>query len=317
MSQIGITLILAAVAAATPSPAPCTPATAFVGTICAPVTAGKHPAIVLLAGSGGGDTMQATAARFAGFGYVAVSVAYFNAPGLPKALTEIPVETVGKALDDLAKRPDVDANRIGIMGVSKGGEFALLAASTYPVIHAVVADVPSPFAWEGIAQQSMPSASSWSLAGQAVPYVPYASSMAEQFSDAFTNHQPLDLRKGYDAAMAAHKDAIPQAMFHLEKIDGPVLFLGADDDQIWDSDAQSQIGMTYLKEHNHPYADAYVHYPSAGHMFLFATPQNPLLSAPAGPGMTLLVGGTADGNLAAGAKGWEAIARFFASALRP
>ncbi len=156
------------IAAATPSlPPNCTNATGFVGTICTPSSTGKHPAILLLGGSEGGNQMSYSAPRFASAGYLAASVAYFGLPGLPQILEEIPVETVGKALDAISARADVDANRIAIFGISKGGEFALLAASTYPQIHAVVADVPSPFAWQSIAQGPEPTAhSSWTCCGQ-------------------------------------------------------------------------------------------------------------------------------------------------------
>ena len=122
-------------------PQNCSKAAAFTGTICTPTGAGRHPTILLLGGSEGGDIMAYTAPRFASAGYVAASVAYFGLPGLPQSLEEIPVETVGKALDAIASRPDVDSGHIAIFGGSKGGELALLAASVYPQIHAVVADV--------------------------------------------------------------------------------------------------------------------------------------------------------------------------------
>lgn len=145
------TLALLIAANATADPA-CTKAVAFTGTICAPATPGKHPAILLLGGSEGGDSMSLAASAFAKKGYVAASVAYFGSPGLHSTLENIPAETVGKALDVIAKRSDVDPTRIAIMGISKGAELALLAASTYPQFRAVIADVPSPFAWQGIAQ---------------------------------------------------------------------------------------------------------------------------------------------------------------------
>lgn len=302
-------------AAASPAPAPCSTATAFVGTICTPQTPGKHPAIVLLGGSEGGDMMARIAPLFAAQGYVAASVAYFKMPGLPQTLENIPVETVGKAIDAIARRPDVDANRIAIMGASKGGELALLAASTYPQIHAVVADVPSPFAWQGIAQGPGPAASSWTVGGKPVPYVHYSSTMGEVFGAAFATHQPLDLRKGYDAAMEQNKSEIPGAMFPLEKIRGPVLMLAAGDDQIWNSVAQSQIGMEYLHAHHHPYADQFLQYAGAGHIFLLASPGHPLIQAPMGP-MTLLLGGTAQANVNAAKQAWPQVFAFLHDALQ-
>lgn len=306
--------LLVAVAIPAPSPA-CSDAKAFVGTICAPGTPGKHPAIIVLGGSEGGNSMSLTAAQFAQHGYVAASVAYFRAPGLPRTLENVPVETVGKALDDVAKRPDVDASRIAITGDSKGGELALLAASMYPQIHAVVAVVPSPFAWEGIPNGPASVASSWTVNGKPLPYVRYGAVMGQVNMAAFTQHQPLDLRKGYVASMQQNAQQVPAAMFHLENIRGPVLMFGADDDQIWDSDAQSQLGLKYLQDHHHPFKDEYLHYAGAGHLFLYSSREHPLIQEPMGP-TTLLLGGTLDANLRAQAQAWPKVYEFLQTALQ-
>lgn len=312
---VSLALTIAAMTAPSPPPG-CTKAAAFTGTICAPAAPGKHPAILMLGGSEGGDMMSYTAPQFAKMGYVAASVAYFGLPGLPKTLENIPVETVGKALGDIAKRSDVDPNRIAIFGISKGGEFALLAASTYPQIHAVIADVPSPFGWQGIPQGPEPQAqSSWTVGGKPVAFVPYAPEMGAAFGAAYAQHKPLDLRPGYVASMQQNANAIPAAMFHLERIDGPVFFLAAGDDQIWDSVSQSELGMKYLHDRKHPYADRYESYPGAGHIFLFSSSQRPLTSAPEGP-ITLLLGGSAAANVAAAQKAWPQIASFLSAALQ-
>ena len=281
-----------------PAPVSCAPATGFVGTICAPAATGRRPAIIVLGGSGGGDRLAPFARRFAQRGYVSASVAYFGERGLPAELTLIPVETVGTALEAIAQRPDVDPQHIGIFGDSKGGELALLAASTYPDIHAVVGLVPSPFAWataHTLAGRTTYGQSSWSLGGKPVPFVPFDAGMAPSSRDAF------------DVSMQRHRGAIPPAMFHLENIHGPVLFLAGDDDAVWNSPEQSQIGIDYLRAHNHPYVDVYVHYPHAGHAFLFASERQ----------SQIRYGGTAAGNLDAAQQGWVVIDNFFDRALAP
>lgn len=264
----------------------CAPAIAFAGTICTPGTPGRHPAVIVLGGSGGGDRLAPLAQRFAEHGYVGISVAYFGIGRLPATLDEIPVETVGSALDEVVRRDDVDPVRVAVFGDSKGGELALLAASTYPSIHAVVALVPSPFAWSGRGQDS-----SWTLGGRAVPYVPV---------DHRVRSDP------YGAALRDQRAAIGRAMFHLERVQGPILFLAGDDDAVWDSASQSQIGIDYLRAHAHPYPDRYVHYAHAGHAFLFASEQRPQTA----------FGGTARGNLEAGRQAWTEIDDFLAAALQ-
>lgn len=305
------------IAAAAPPALNCTPAAGFTGTICTPATGGKHPAILLLGGSEGGDQMKYIAPRFAQQGYVAASVAYFGLPGLPQTLEDIPVETVGNALTAISKRSDVDPGRIAIMGMSKGGEFALLAASTYPQIHAVVADVPSPFAWQGIAQGPGAPQSSWTVNGKPVPYVAYAPQMGQAFGAAYMDRKPLDLRPGYEASMKVNAAQLPAAMFHLENIRGPVMMIAAGQDQIWNSEAQSKIGMEYLHAHHHPYPDISLEYSGAGHVFLFASPNRPMTQAPMGTsGLTLLLGGTPESNVRAATAVWPKIFAFLSAALK-
>jgi dienelactone hydrolase len=265
------------------SDAQCAPAAAFTGTICTPAGGGTHPAVIVLGGSGGGDRLAPIARRFAEHGYVAASVAYFGAPGLPRTLDEIPVETVGNALNTIAWRDDVDGQRIALFGDSKGGELALLAASVYPTIHAVVALVPSPFAWSGAN-----GGSSWTLGGRPVRYL------------------ALDRRRRdpYATALREHQATVGSLMFHLEDVRGPVLFLAGGDDAVWDSATQSELGLAYLRAHGHAYPDRSVRYPRAGHAFLFATEARPLTA----------FGGTARGNVEAGAAAWIEIDDFLTSA---
>ncbi|MEA2786903.1 MAG: hypothetical protein QOF71_3007 [Candidatus Eremiobacteraeota bacterium] len=272
----------------------CGPATEFVGTICTPAGAGVHPAIVVLGGSGGGDRLRGIAVRFAARGYVAASVAYFGVAGLPPSLDEIPVETVSTAIGALAKRPDVDPARIGVFGDSKGGELALLAASTDARIHAVVAVVPSPFAWQGAG-----FGSSWTISGKPVPYVLLDRPRRGTRS---SFGAPADMRSVYDASMQLHRGAIAGAMFALEKIAGPLLLLAGDDDGVWDSPAQCELAMAYLRTHPHPYADEYFHYAHAGHAFLFASADQPQAET--------RFGGTPRGNVDAGARAWSKIDEF-------
>lgn len=289
MFGVAVLVLAAMVGAADAVPveagAQCAPATAFVGTICTPRTPGRHPVVVVLGGSGGGDRLAPLAERFAQHGYVGVSVAYFGIGRLPATLDEIPVETVGTALDAIALRDDVDRERVAVFGDSKGGEFALLAAAVYPAIRAVVGVVPSPFAWSGAGRGS-----SWTLGGRAVPFIPV---------DRRTRSDP------YGSALRDHRAMIASAMFHLERVQGPILFLAGDDDAVWDSAAQSELGIAYLRAHAHPFADRYVHYPHAGHAFLFATDARPQIG----------LGGTARGNVEAGRQAWAEIDGFLAGAL--
>lgn len=312
----------AAAVAQTPAPPPlpanCTAVhEPFIGTICTPAGAGRHPALLLLGGSEGGDLMGRFAPEFAARGYVAVSVAYFGEPGLPQALVDVPVETVGRALAVVAARPDVDASHIGIFGGSKGGELALLAASIYPQIDAVVADVPSPFAWFGLGANGEPQGCSWTYQGRPLPCVPPNDAAGAQIGQEYMSHQPLVLRALYDASMNGDPAAVTAAFFTLERIHGPVLCLSGASDELWDSPAYCSMAMSYLRAHRHPYADRSMQFPNAGHTFLWAThgPSSAILTIPIPGSGGIALGGTAQGDEDAAAQAWPAIWAFLAQAL--
>ncbi len=316
---------IASAASPTPAPATATPGTAscqniqrpFIGTICAPSSPGRHPAVLLLGGSeGGNSTMPLIAPLFAAHGYVAVTVAYFGLPGLPKYLVDVPVETIGRAQRAVASRKDVNPAEIGIFGGSKGGELALLAASTYPAIKAVVADVPSPVAFVGLGANDSPSGCSWSYRGKPLPCVPVSQAAAAAIGTELQHGGPLVLRRLYDLSLDADPAQVRKSFFHLDRIDGPVLCLAGADDLMWNSPRQCAMAMTYLKAHHHHYADRSIVYPDAGHLFLFAMhgPQTAVVSAPIG-GMVMDFGGTKAGDAAAAQRAWKTIWRFLAHAL--
>jgi dienelactone hydrolase len=296
----------------------CTPVSKpFVGTLCTPNDGKRHAAMMLLGGSEGGDSFSEAAKTFAEHGYVTASVAYFGAKGLPDTLVEIPVETAGKALTALQARSDVDASRIGVLGVSKGGEFSLLVASTYPQIKAVVAIVPSPVAFFGLGVNDVPTGCSWSRDGKALPCVPVDQNAGAAIGEAFMAHQPIVLRPLYDASLADQPSVTKAAFFPLERIRGPVLCLAGADDRMWDSPKQCAMTMSYLRAHRHAYADRQIVYPDAGHLFLTAThgPSSAVTQISSG-GAMMEFGGTADGDAAAGASSWKTIWAFLATALK-
>ena len=288
----------------------------FTGTMCTPNDGKKHAAMIVLGGSEGGDSMGGTASTFARHGYVTASVAYFGIKGLPKTLVSVPVETVKRALEALAARPDVERSRIGILGISKGGEFALLAASTYPQIKAVVAIVPSPYAFMGLTANGT-GGCSWSKNGKDLPCIPADLAAGMRVGMALSQGQPVAFKPFYDASRDADAATTKAATFPMERIRGPVLCLDGDDDAIWNSRAQCGDAMSYLKAHHHRYADREIDYPHAGHTFVMATHgQKSALIRESGGGMTFLFGGTPQGDVAAATASWKAIWAFLNASLR-
>jgi dienelactone hydrolase len=291
--------------------------TPFIGTVCSPNDGRRHPAMVLLSGSEGGNSMRPFAKMFAEHGYVAASVAYFGMPGLPATLVDVPVETLKPAIGALQSRSDVERDHLGVIGGSKGGEFAFLAASTYPQFKAVVALVPSPMAYMGLGENDMPQGCSWTRAGRPLPCIPPDQQAGMQIGMEAAAEQPMKLKPFYEASRLADAAQARAAMFHLERINGPMLCLSAGDDQMWNSAEQCDIASAYLRTHRHPFADRAIDYAGAGHLFYLATrgPSSAINTYAIPGGGSFAFGGTAQGDADAAHSGWNAIWKFLNAAL--
>jgi protocatechuate 3,4-dioxygenase beta subunit len=110
----------------------------------------KLPVVISLHGSEGGSVAKARsrALQLASNNFAAVGVNYFAYPheaiqGIPSQLAEIKIEILESIREWLKSRPEVDIDRIHVVGVSKGAEFALIAASQFDWIKSTVAIVPS------------------------------------------------------------------------------------------------------------------------------------------------------------------------------
>ncbi|HVV50839.1 MAG TPA: acyl-CoA thioester hydrolase/BAAT C-terminal domain-containing protein, partial [Polyangia bacterium] len=172
---------------------------------------------------------------------------------------------------------------------------------------AVIANVPSPFAWYGLGAHGAPAGCSWSRAGRALPCVPAPAENA-----AWPAPDPARLVAFRDQYEAARKDAaaVARAFFPLERIAGPVLCLAAGDDQVWDSEAQCAHALEYLRAHRHPFADRALTFAGAGHLYLEARtgPAAAMNAAPLGTGGRMAFGGTPEADARAAREALAAIA---------
>lgn len=220
-------------------------------------------AIIVMVGSDGDYEMSRRfAVAFGRSGVDALAIAYCGEKGLPKAVKEIPVETIQYAIDYLK---GLGYKRIGICGVGKSAEFALVAASYLPEITCVVAISPSSHIYEGIASHSMlQGTSSWSYKGKPLPYVPLKMSFMFFLNHCLQENQ-FDTRFMYDEALDfPHGEALIQ----VQRIKGPILFLSADYDSIWPSREACVRLMEYLKTQKFGYATKHCNYRYGSHLLI-------------------------------------------------
>jgi dienelactone hydrolase len=262
---------------------------------------GRLPAIIVLGGSEGG-LARGTAREawlLASHGYAALQLAYFGLPGLPEDMNLIPLEYFKAAIDWLRNQTEVDPDHIGILGTSIGGETVLLVASHYPEIKAVVAAAPSSVVFPGMHGRDVIPSSTYTLAAQPLPDLPYGASRFTSVYDLYA--------KGL-AALDQHPDAV----IPVERINGPVMLVCGEEDRLWPSCLMSRQVVARLKDKAFGYKVELLAYPNAGH-YVFGPPLV--------PGSTLFVqlgalGGTIDGNQTARQDAWPRAMAFLDAALR-
>jgi len=275
---------------------------------CQPEGPGPHPGLLLLGGSEGG-LHEPDAALLAARGYATLALAYFRAPGVSPDLVDVPLEYFGTALDWLAARPGVRADRLGVMGGSRGGELALLLGATFPAIRTVVSTLGSGLIMQGIgghtiAEMVDTARASWTYRGQRLPYLPSRATPA--FAARLMAGEPIDLGEIFRAALdAADADTIAAATIPVERIGGPVLLISAGDDRTWPTEQLSTMAEVRLRRHGHPHPVEHHRYPAAGHGII-PPPHGPttILTAPL-PGGAMILGGTAATNAHARADAWH------------
>jgi dienelactone hydrolase len=206
------------------------------GKLYVPKTITQTRTILVLGGSSG-RLNQVYPERLAEAGFVVLSLAFFNAEGLPETLDRIPLETVSRALDWLQQNNEVKNTAFGVLGVSRGSELALLAASFDQRISAVVAVVPSSVAWHG-----QTGSVAWTQGGNDVSAL------------SFVRPSEVPLIRRVEQALSETKQR-KSATIPVEQINGRILLISAQHDHIWPSKQMAEYMVNRLKTHSftHPY----------------------------------------------------------------
>jgi uncharacterized protein len=192
------------------------------------------PLIVGLGGAEGGNSWtrkfwQAQRERFAQQGYAFLALGYFGLPNTPEKLDRIALEGVHAAILEAQSDPRVNDECVILLGGSKGAELALALASHYPDIDAVIALAPADTVFP--AHTDAMTTSSWSKDGQPLPFAPMPWSATLDFLKGDILAVMQRILDGEEAAAAR---------IEVERIQGPILLLAADQDEMWPTLAMSK-----------------------------------------------------------------------------
>lgn len=208
----------------------------------------NQPLLVGLGGAEGGnawasDYWKPHRDRFMAQGYAFLALGYFGMEGIPAVLDRIAVEGVHRAIREAAANPAINGECIALIGGSKGAELALVLASHFPDIKAVVAMVPghAVFPAHTIAMNT----SSFALNGEPLAFIPVPWSA----TPALLRH---DLRTAFEK-MLEDDDAAERAAIRVEAINGPVFLLSATRDEFWPSREMSELIVQRMGAHGFPH----------------------------------------------------------------
>ena len=278
----------------------------LVGELVYPANGRQFPAVFCIGGSSGGVGNN-VANKLADEGFVAFSVGYFGAPGLPEEFANLPIDYFLNAIKWFSKRPMVKGLKVGVTGSSRGSEAALELAARSPLVGAVVVYVPSGIRWNGV-DDSAP----WTLDGKPLPFVMRLTQYERAGKDgsvakADMYNKVLDDASGY-----------ADAEIGVEKARCPILLVSGKDDQLWPSERMAAMVVERLKSHKYPYEVKHLAYENAGHRIKVPGLSDSSYVPVTEDAVThelLNCGGTFEGNKLASEKAWPEAIKLFKQAL--
>jgi nucleolar protein 56 len=278
----------------------------LVGHYYEPAGGGPHPGVVAFHGAGN-RPLRNYGRMLASYGFATFAVKWFGEEEpLPDRLARVPVEYADRATSWLRSRGSVRAGAVGLLGHSKGAEFALLAGSRADDVGAVVAIAPTAYVWTS----PMPDVSetSWTVGGEPHPTVPRPE-----------NPRPPERVRGRSkpvgtlrhALEQADEEALADARIPVEEIPGDVLLIAGGRDGVWPSVRMAETIVDRLDSVGFDHASEALTYPDAGHVI--TVPYRPTTYEMLGGGLYL--GGDADAIAAAEADAWPRTVSWFDDAL--
>lgn len=231
------------------------------------------PLLVFLGGSEGGMSMtnsRSTQERqqYLDAGFALLVIGYFGLPGTPTGLDRIELSGIIEAINSTIENPAIKAEKLAVLGVSKGAELALVLASKFNQFSTVISVVGSDAVFGSPEWYS--TSSSWSWQQQPLPFVPFTLKSAVALMQG-------DYRRGYEIAMQDQK-RYQQAKIPVEQMTADVLFISGTADELWPSSEMSDRMMSRLQQHHYKFRSQHLKISGAGHGGLGRTYQQDIIT---------------------------------------
>lgn len=206
-----------------------------------PAAAPSDSGLILMLGDSAEDRMAATGARWLnelGFHVMAMSPDKKD-----YGHHSYPLERFGKAMAWMKAQ---GCEKLGVAGASTTGMMALLAAAHYPELTLTIAISPPDFVMEafyrdgkdGMRERPGDNESSVTWQGEPLPYLPYAYRHPEYWlkiqEESKAGGDKVASRKLFDESERRHP-LREEEKIRVENIHGEILFIGAEDDVLWDT----------------------------------------------------------------------------------
>ncbi|MBO4247733.1 acyl-CoA thioesterase/BAAT N-terminal domain-containing protein [Halomicrobium sp. IBSBa] len=269
----------------------------LVGELFVPAGDGPHPGVLALHGSGG-EEVWSYGRLLASHGFTALSLDYFGPEdGNPSQLRDVPLSYFERAAAFLDSLPEVADSQIGVTGVSRGSEVALMLGVRSDLIGAVVVLAPSHYRW----------GRAWTAGGERLPSLVPASGTTE-FEGGKAIYTPTFLA----GTEQASEETVEAATIPIEEIDAPIMFVSGQADTLWPSATFARRAVERLEANGFDHEVAHLSYENAGHAVSNVPykPTQPLYATE-----EYVLGGTPRGNAAAIADAWPERVAFLRRAL--
>lgn len=206
-----------------------------------PASSGSGRGLILMLGDSAEDYMARSGAKW--LNRQGIHVMAMSADKKDYGHHNYPLERFGKAISFMKAQR---CNKLGVIGASTTGMMALLAASCYPELSLTIAISPPDFVMEGFYQDGRDgmrerpgdNESTVTWQGKPLPYLPYAYRHPEYWKEILEESKAggdkIASRKMFDEAERRHPIQ-EEERIKVENIRGKLIFIGAEDDVLWDT----------------------------------------------------------------------------------